>query len=51
MNPKRRVSVNFSIPIGVLDKLDETCGGEGKRSAYITNLLKKALNMNNSNNT
>lgn len=47
MNPKRRISVNFSIPFDVLEKLDVECGGEGKRSAYVTNALKKVLKMNN----
>lgn len=44
---KRKISVNFSIPLGVLERLDKECGGVGRRSAFITKLLKETFKMNN----
>lgn len=43
MNAKRCISTNFSIPLDVLEKLDKECGGKGKRSSYVTEVLRKAL--------
>lgn len=42
MNAKRAISTNFSIPLDVLEELDKRCG-KGKRSAYVTEVLRKEL--------
>jgi metal-responsive CopG/Arc/MetJ family transcriptional regulator len=39
----RRVTVNISIPLGLLFKIDEQCEN-GKRSEFITEILTKSLN-------
>lgn len=44
MNAKRAISTNFSIPLDVLEELDKQCG-KGKRSAYVTDVLRKALKL------
>jgi hypothetical protein len=44
MNAKRCISTNFSIPYDVLEALDKECG-KGKRSAYVTEVLRKALKL------
>lgn len=46
MDPSRRkVGVNFALELRVLDRLDEECGGKGKRSAYVEKILKKEFRM------
>lgn len=42
----RRVTVNFSIPLKVLSKIDEMYG-QGKRSAFVTEILLKELGFDN----
>lgn len=42
----RRVTVNVSIPLKVLARIDEL-HGQGKRSAFVTEVLLKALGFDN----
>lgn len=42
----RRVTVNVSIPLKVLARIDEL-HGQGKRSAFVTECLLKALGFDN----
>jgi hypothetical protein len=42
---RRKVGVNFALELRVLDRLDEECGGKGKRSAYVEKILKKEFRM------
>jgi hypothetical protein len=44
-NPaERKVSVNLSLPLYLLDRLDELCG-EGGRSTLVANILKREFNI------
>lgn len=43
-NPsERHIPVNISLKISLIDRIDELCGGIGKRSAFIESLLEEIL--------
>ena len=45
INPaERKVSVNISMPLYVLDKIDEHCG-DNDRSTLVVRILKKELKL------
>jgi hypothetical protein len=45
INPaERKVSVNISMPLYVLDKIDQYCG-DNDRSALVVNILKREFKL------